>query len=118
MATTASGARRLWFYSEPFFGNTTKTRDKSPALLLELLGPCANRTELLPPDLKGHKISIYETSAQCLEEETATHSSVLAWRIPWAEEPGGYSLWGRREEDTAERLSTLNQDGPQGGSDA
>ena len=30
-----------------------------------------------------------------LEEEMATHSSVLAWRIPWIEEPGGYSLWGR-----------------------
>ena len=26
-----------------------------------------------------------------LEEEMATHSSVLAWRIPWTEEPGGYS---------------------------
>ena len=24
-----------------------------------------------------------------LEEETATHSSMLAWRIPWTEEPGG-----------------------------
>ena len=23
-----------------------------------------------------------------LKEETATHSSILAWRIPWAEEPG------------------------------
>ena len=26
-----------------------------------------------------------------LEEGMATHSSILAWRIPWAEEPGGYS---------------------------
>ena len=26
-----------------------------------------------------------------LEEEMATHSSILAWRIPWKEEPGG--LW-------------------------
>ena len=26
-----------------------------------------------------------------LEKDTATHSSVLAWRIPWTEEPGG--LW-------------------------
>ena len=26
-----------------------------------------------------------------LEEEMATHSSLLAWRIPWTEEPGG--LW-------------------------
>ena len=24
-----------------------------------------------------------------LEEEVATHSSILAWRIPWTEEPGG-----------------------------
>ena len=26
-----------------------------------------------------------------LEEEMATHSSILAWRIPWTEEPVGYS---------------------------
>ena len=24
-----------------------------------------------------------------LEKEMATHSSILAWRIPWTEEPGG-----------------------------
>ena len=24
-----------------------------------------------------------------LEKETATHASILAWRIPWTEEPGG-----------------------------
>ena len=30
-----------------------------------------------------------------LEKEMATHSSILAWRIPWTEEPGGvYSPWG------------------------
>ena len=37
-----------------------------------------------------------------LEEEMATLSSILAWRIPWTEEFGGYSLWGRKEWDTAE----------------
>ena len=26
-----------------------------------------------------------------LEKRMATHSSILAWRIPWTEEPGGYS---------------------------
>jgi len=26
-----------------------------------------------------------------LEEGIATHSSILAWRIPWTEEPGGYN---------------------------
>ena len=35
-----------------------------------------------------------------LEEGMATFSSILAWRIPWTEEPGGYSLWGRKESDT------------------
>ena len=28
-------------------------------------------------------------SGQSLEEEMAIHSSILAWRIPWTEEPGG-----------------------------
>ena len=28
-------------------------------------------------------------SGRSLEEEMATHSSILAWRIPWTEEPGG-----------------------------
>ena len=28
-------------------------------------------------------------SGRFLEEGVATHSSILAWRIPWAEEPGG-----------------------------
>ena len=35
-----------------------------------------------------------------LEKEMATHPSILAWRIPWTEEPGGYSPWGCRESDT------------------
>ena len=29
-----------------------------------------------------------------LEKETATHSSILAWRIPWMEEPGGLESVG------------------------
>ena len=29
-----------------------------------------------------------------LEEEMATHSSILAWRIPWTEEPGGLQSRG------------------------
>ena len=29
-----------------------------------------------------------------LKKEMATHSSILAWRIPWTEEPAGYSPWG------------------------
>ena len=32
-----------------------------------------------------------------LEKEMATHSSILAWKIPWTEEPGGLqSMWLQR----------------------
>ena len=35
-----------------------------------------------------------------LEEEMATQSSILAWRIPWIEEPGGPQSMGLQESDT------------------
>ena len=35
-----------------------------------------------------------------LEKEMATHSSTLAWRIPWREEPGGLQSMGSQELDT------------------
>ena len=37
-----------------------------------------------------------------LEKEMATDSSFLAWKIPWMEEPVGYSPWDRKELDTTE----------------
>ena len=37
-----------------------------------------------------------------LDEVTATHSSVLAWRIPWTEEPRGLPSRGHAESDTTE----------------
>ena len=30
----------------------------------------------------------------CLEKEMATHTSILAWEIPWTEEPGGLQSVG------------------------
>ena len=44
--------------------------------------------------------AMQETSVQflnwedSLKKERATHSSILAWRIPWAEEPGGLQFMG------------------------
>jgi len=35
-----------------------------------------------------------------LEKEMATHPSILAWEIPWAEEPGGLQSMGSQESDT------------------
>ena len=34
----------------------------------------------------------------------APHSSTLAWKIPWTEEPGGCSRWGHEESDMTEQL--------------
>ena len=46
---------------------------------------------------------MWETHVQCLgqedllEKEMATHSSILAWKIPWTEEPGRLqSMWSQR----------------------
>ena len=33
-----------------------------------------------------------------LEKEMAPHSSILAWKIPWAEELGRYSSWGHMSQ--------------------
>ena len=37
-----------------------------------------------------------------LEEDIATHSSILAWRIPWTEEPGRLQSIGHKESDMTE----------------
>ena len=41
-----------------------------------------------------------------LKKGIATHSSILAWKTPWTEEPGGlHSPWGHKELDTTKRLT-------------
>ena len=37
-----------------------------------------------------------------VEREMATHTNILAWRIPWTEKPGGLHFIGHKELDTAE----------------
>jgi len=56
--------------------------------------------------------AVQETGVQSLgqedplEKEMATHSSILAWRIPWTVDPGGlYSPQGHKELDTTEQLT-------------
>ena len=52
-----------------------------------------------PPALQKTRVrSLGQKDA--LEEEMATHSSVLAWRIPRTEEPGGLQPMGSQESDT------------------
>ena len=37
-----------------------------------------------------------------LEKEIATCSSIVAWKIPWTEKPGGYSPWDHQESVTTD----------------
>ena len=40
-----------------------------------------------------------------MEKKMGTHPSILAWRIPWTEEPGGLQSTGWQESDMTERLN-------------
>jgi len=69
-----------------------------------------NRTDLVAQLVKNLP-AVQETWVQFLgwedplEKEMAIHSSILAWRIPWTEEPGGLQSVGSQESDTTERLN-------------
>ena len=41
-----------------------------------------------------------------LEKEMATHSSILAWKILWTEQPGELKSWGFKQFDMTEQLTT------------
>ena len=41
---------------------------------------------------------------RCPGGGNGNHSSILAWRIPWTEEPVKLRPWGRKVSDTAERI--------------
>ena len=43
-----------------------------------------------------------------LEEEMTTHSSILAWKIPWMEEPGRLQSQGSQKSDTTEQVHFLS----------
>ena len=58
------------------------------------------------PAMQGTQVQS-QGGEEPLEEEMATHASILAWEIPWTEHPGGLqSIEGHKELDTTERVST------------
>ena len=46
-----------------------------------------------PPAMQKRRVQ-FLGQEDALEKETATHSSILAWEIPWTEEPGGLQSMG------------------------
>ena len=66
---------------------------------------------LLVAQMAKNLPAMQETQVQSLgwedpmEKGMATHSSILAWRIPWTEQPGGLQSMGHKESDTTEGLT-------------
>ena len=52
-------------------------------------------------DVKSHGFE-FLGQEDPLDEEMAAHSSILDWRIPWTEEPGGIQPRGCKESDMTE----------------
>ena len=82
--------KHLWVL-ESFLGGIVKTRDVPSDSAVKSLRAMQETQETQIRSL-GRK--------DPLEEGPATHPSVLAWRIPWAEEPGGLQSSTRLRERT------------------
>ena len=50
------------------------------------------------PTMRGTQVQSL-SQEDLLEKEMATHSSILAWKIPWTEEPGRLQFMGSQESD-------------------
>ena len=61
--------------------------DRASQVALVVKNPPANAGDL-------RDMGLILAQEDPLEEEMATHSSILAWRIPWTEEPGGLQSIG------------------------
>ena len=74
--------------------------------VIKMSSPGGSAVENLP--------TMQETGVQSLGgedplgKEMATHSSILAWRIPWTEEPGGLQSMGLQESGRTEQLNHSN----------
>ena len=63
----------------------------------------------LPTNAEMHETQFWSLGREDpLEEEMATRSRILAWKIPWMEEPGGLQSTGHKESEVTEWLSMRN----------
>ena len=75
-------------------------------LKLQSFGHLIQRTDSLVAQMVKRLPAMQDTRVQFLgwedplEKEMATHSSILAWKISWTEEPGGLPSTGLQESDT------------------
>ena len=77
--------RHQFFGAQPLWSNSHMTTGKTIALTMQIF--------------VGEVFSLLFYMSDPLEKEVATHSNILAWRIPQTEEPGGLPL-GSKVSDT------------------
>ena len=84
---------------------------RNPGLISSLETKIPFASELLVAEMVKSLPAMWETQLQSLgrkdllEKEMTTHSSILAWKVPWTEEPGGLQSIGSQKSLT--RLSDL-----------
>ena len=75
-------------------------------ILLMIASLVAQRLKRLPPMWKIRVWSLGQEDP--LEKEMATHSSILAWRIPWTEEPGRLQSTGSQSRTRPSNFTSLH----------
>ena len=89
---------------------SASTTQRPQDLRSRILFPFVTLGASLVAQLVKNPPAMQETRVQSLggggplEEGMATHSSILAWRIRWAEEPGGLQPWGRKDSEATVTL--------------
>ena len=90
----------LKMYSSIVFSIFTELHTHHHSLIIEHFHHPPNKTS-------AHQLLLLipHSTLPCLSEKAmAPHSSTLAWKIPWTEEPGGLQSMGSRRVGTTERL--------------
>ena len=66
------------------------------------VAPVVKNSPVNSEDIKKCRFEWFLDSEDPLEEDIAIHFIILAWRIPWTEEPDGNSPWGHKKSDMTE----------------
>ena len=67
--------------------------------------PSGSKVKYLPAMQETQEMLVWTLGQKRpLEEEMATHSSILAWKIPWTEEPGELQSMGLKRVGTTEHI--------------
>ena len=105
-----SSALAGWFFTTEPPGKSTKQPIGLPTPnLYSLLKMLLFFVDEVIHSLRRQSDHFSESQSQedPLEKEMGTHSSILAWRIPWTEEPGGLQLMGSQKSHPHTLLTVI-----------